>query len=414
MADVESRLISRVVRERNWRPVMDAHITPEWFEDEEHREVFAFVAKHYREYGEVPTVGFLRTEFPNYTVVKIEDSLEPLVAQMQDRHAYGRAVRMLQDAGELLESGRDWQGALDLAVATAQAITLESSTLQDIDLTKTWEDRLDAYDQRAENGGKLLGIATGFPTIDRATSGWQRKQLVTIIATPKIGKSTLAMRLALNAWKEGYKVLFISFEMSNDEQAARHDAMIGGVPHTAYLRGTLDANQLAHLEKELARTDGKQSFILSADISAVTTVSGVAAKIEQHKPDVVFVDGVYLMRDELGEPEGSPQALTNITRNLKRTAQRADIPIVSSTQALLSKVNKKRGVQADSIGYSSSFAQDSDVILGLQEDENGDEALRELRVVMSRNCGRVSTKCIWDWSSSTFEEEYHEGWDDVA
>jgi replicative DNA helicase len=211
------------------------------------------------------------------------------------------------------------------------------------------------------------------------------------------------MRMALNAWLAGFTVLFISFEMSNNEQEARFDAMIGQVPHTAYMRGTLDRNQLAHLEIELGRTEGRQPFILSADINSVTTVSGIAAKIEQYSPDIVFVDGVYLMRDELGEPEGSPQALTNITRNLKRLCQRANLPIIASTQALLSKVSKRKGVQADSIGYSSSFAQDSDVILGLQEDES-DEAMRELRVVMSRNCGRLSTRVIWDWTTSTFEE----------
>jgi replicative DNA helicase len=388
---------------------MEARITEDWFKDDEHRAVFGFISRHYLKHGEVPTIHLLRAGFPDYTVVKIGDSLPPLVEQLQDRRNYGLTVQMLQEAGEHVEEHRDWKAALDEVQKGVQQILTESSTLQDIDLTKTWEDRLDAYDLRAENDGSLLGIPTGFKTIDLATSGWQPKQLVTVIATPKIGKSTLAMRMALNAWLAGYKVLFISFEMSNEEQAARHDSMLGGIPHTGYMRGTLDRNQKALLERALEKTEGKQSFVLSADINSVTTVSGIAAKIDQHDPDIVFVDGVYLMRDELGEPEGSPQALTNITRNLKRLAQRSNLPIIASTQALLSKVNKKRGVQADSIGYSSSFAQDSDVILGLQEDEH-DEAMRELRVVMSRNCGRISTGLIWDWTTSTFEEPDDE-WD---
>ena len=413
MADIEGRLISRVLKDRVYRPVLDAQISEDWFKDDEHRAVFAYIGRHYRQHGEVPSVDHTTVDFPNYRLAKVEDSLEPLVEQLQDRRNYGRMVETLQDAGELIDQGRDWRSAIDLVLNGASQIIQESSKLVDVDLTKTWEDRLDKYDERAANGGKLLGIPTGFKTVDLATSGWQRKQLCTIIATPKVGKSTLAMRMALNAWLEGFKVLFISFEMSNDEQEARHDAMIAGIPHTHYMRGTLDRNQYALLERALAGTDGKQAFILSADINSVTTVSGVAGKIEQHKPDVVFVDGIYLMRDELGEPEGSPQALTNITRNMKRLAQRANLPIIASTQALLSKVSKRKGVQADSIGYSSSFAQDSDVILGLQEDPNEDEAQRELRVVMSRNCGRVSAGLIWDWTTSTFEEPVSE-WDEEA
>lgn len=412
MADVEGRLISRVVKDRVFRPVLDAQITDDWFKDDEHHRVFGFLAEHYRRHGEVPSADHLKIEFPNYRLLKVEDSLEPLVDQLQDRRNYGRMVELLQDAGEVVDRDKDWRKASDIITAGVSGIIQESSKLQDVDLTKTWEDRLDRYDMRAENTDELLGIPTGFKTIDLATSGWQRKQLVTVIATPKIGKSTLAMRMALHAWQAGYRVLFLSFEMSNDEQEARHDAMISGIPHKEYMRGKLDRNQYSLLERALTATEGMHPFILSADINSVTTVSGIAGKIEQHKPDIVFVDGVYLLRDELGEAEGSPQALTNITRNLKRLCQRADIPIVASTQALLSKVNKRKGVQADSIGYSSSFAQDSDVILGLQEDSTGNDDARELRVVMSRNCARLSVGLVWDWTTSTFEEPT---WDeDVA
>ena len=412
MADIESRLLCRVLTERNWVPVMQAKVNEDWFHNPDHREVFSFIGKHYLRHGEVPTRHLLSSEFPTFRVYQVEDSIEPLVEQLQDRRNYGLTVAMLQDAGEHLDSRRDWTAALSEVQRAVQQILTESSTMQDVDLTKTWEDRLDRYDMRAETDGALTGVPTGFATVDLATHGWQRKQLVTIIATPKVGKSTLAMRMALNAWLAGYRVLFISFEMSNDEQESRHDTMLAGIPHTGYMRGTLNGNQLALLQRALEGTEDKHPFVLSADINSVTTVSGIAAKIEEHKPDIVFVDGVYLMRDELGEPEGSPQALTNITRNLKRLAQRSDIPIISSTQALMSKVNKKRGVQADSIGYSSSFAQDSDVILGLQEDSNGDEAMRELRVVMSRNCGRMAVGVIWDWTTSTFEEPKSD-WDEL-
>lgn len=403
MADIERNLVCSVVTTRNWTPVMASQVTSEWFEDEQHREVFDFLTRHYRQHGEVPSEDILDVQYPHYRIKEPKDSLPALIDLLQQRRNYGLAVRAIQDAGEALEDDRDALTALESLVAVHQQMQLESSGLVDVDLTKTWRERLAKYHDRAENGGKLLGIPTGFKTVDLATSGWQRKQLVTVIATPKVGKSTLAMRMAMNAWAAGFTVLFISFEMSNEEQEARYDSMLAQIPHTNYMRGTLERNQLAHLEIELASTEGEEPFILSADINSVTTVSGIAAKIEQHRPDIVFVDGVYLMRDELGEDEGSPQALTNITRNLKRLAQRADIPIVSSTQALLSKVNKKRGVDATSIGYSSSFAQDSDVILGLQADDH-DEDMRELRVVMSRNCGRLSTRCIWDWTTSTFEE----------
>jgi replicative DNA helicase len=148
--------------------------------------------------------------------------------------------------------------------------------------------------------------------------------------------------------------------------------------------------------------DTMQKFYLTDSTSAMT-VTGLAAKIEKIKPDIVFVDGVYLMVDEASGESNTPQALTSITRNLKRLAQKANIPIVVSTQVLLWKM-KKGQVSADSIGYSSSFFQDSDVILGLQRQDEEDDSSRELRIVASRNSGPASSDLLWDWEEGKFEE----------
>jgi hypothetical protein len=114
--------------------------------------------------------------------------------------------------------------------------------------------------------------------------------------------------------------------------------------------------------KGLKRLEVFDGFFQSVyDRSSLTTLSGLQAKISEYQPAAVFVDGVYMMEDENGEPPGSPRALTNITRGLKRLAQNRKIPIVISTQALAQK--SRGGVNMHSAGYTSSFAQDSDVIL---------------------------------------------------
>jgi hypothetical protein len=114
------------------------------------------------------------------------------------------------------------------------------------------------------------------------------------------------------------------------------------------------------------------------------------------------VDGIYMMQDELGEAQGSSQALTNLTRGFKRMAKNLQIPIVISTQVLEWKMNKKKGITSDSIGYSSSFAQDSDVILGVESTD--DANINKIKVVLARNCPPLETYCQWDWETGKFEE----------
>jgi hypothetical protein len=84
-------------------------------------------------------------------------------------------------------------------------------------------------------------------------------------------------------------------------------------------------------------------------------------------------------------------------------AQKLDIPVIITTQTLLWKM-KGGKVSADSIGYSSSFFQDSDVILGLDPIPE-DEDLRMLRIVQSRNSGPKDISITWKWETGCFHDE---------
>ena len=59
----------------------------------------------------------------------------------------------------------------------------------------TMMDRWQEYLNRQANPGTLLGVGTGFPTIDEATSGLQGGQLVVIVAPAKVGKTQLMLRV---------------------------------------------------------------------------------------------------------------------------------------------------------------------------------------------------------------------------
>ena len=84
-------------------------------------------------------------------------------------------------------------------------------------------------------------------------------------------------------------------------------------------------------------------------------------------------------------------------------AQKYQRPVVITTRVLLWKM-KKGAVSADAIGYSSSFFQDSDVILGLQRQDAEDDTTRLLKIVASRNSGPAEVELMWDWENGKFEE----------
>jgi replicative DNA helicase len=195
--------------------------------------------------------------------------------------------------------------------------------------------------------------------------------------------------------------------MSNSEQEARIDAMRAGIDHHRLLTGRLTDEEYDRLERALKARKNCEPFILSADVTSATTISGLQAKVEQYQPEILVIDGMYLMDDERGEAKGSPQALTNLTRDAKRLAQVMKIPVLVSTQALEWKYSKKKGMKSSDIGYSSSFAQDSDVVIGAESTDVDD--VKKVSIVIARSAQHVTAMLHWDWSTGTFEEVAEEG-----
>ena len=401
-ADNEVRLLSRAIRTRDISSMLEAGVQDDWFFVEENKAVWRFIRQHWTRYQEVPTGVTVLDNFPTYRLLAVDDNVEYLLDQLIEYRKRQSTISVVQDASEAIASGDHNAAIAVLGQGVAKLLDEGARETTDIDLTDNATQRFEEYLNVKTRPNGLLGIATGFKTIDQATAGLQPGQLITIIAPPKTGKSVLALQVAVNVHNDGFVPLFQSFEMNNIEQQHRHDAMRAHIAHSRLIRGGLNKDEEARYMKVLEDMEGMHKFYLTDAVSAMT-VTGLSAKIDKLRPDIVFVDGVYLMVDEITGEQNSPQALTNITRGLKQLAMAKKIPIVISTQVLLWKMKKKQ-VSADAIGYSSSFYQDSDVILGLQKQDEEDDTSRELRIVASRNCGPASSDLLWDWEEGKFEE----------
>ena len=399
-ADNEHRLVCKIIRDRELTPVLQRGVSDNWFLDDENRKVWAFIRKHYGEYGEVPTGVTVKDHYPNYKILDVQDSVEYLLDTMVAFRRNLITRQGLESAVENLQSN-DHDAALLAMEQTISNVNQQGVIgTHEVDITQNTNERFNEY--KAIQNQVFLGVPTGYTRIDEATAGLQGGQLVTIIAPPKTGKSQIALQIAVNVHKLGKVPMFQSFEMNNHEQQQRHDAMRAHVDHGLLRRGKLTQEQEDRYIDMLNEMETMHPFHLVDAVNGIT-VSALSAKIEQCKPDIVFVDGVYLMLDEMTGEMNTPQAITNITRGLKRLAQRINKPVVITTQTLLWKMRGGK-VTADSIGYSSSFFQDSDVILGLEPVEE-DDKIRNLNVVASRNCGPVNEVLTWRWESGCFHEE---------
>jgi replicative DNA helicase len=147
------------------------------------------------------------------------------------------------------------------------------------------------------------------------------------------------------------------------------------------------------------------SFIGVEDTAGHSTVTSLQALVQDVQPAVVFIDGVYLMTDEVTGIQGSAdhQALTNISRSLKQLAKRQKISIIVSTQQLFGKVSKGRTSLAG-IGYTSAFSQDADLLIGVESiEEQPDIATMRIHGNRSGPQG-IEFQITWNLETGVVEE----------
>lgn len=404
MANSEHLLISKVLQTNEISEVLESGIKPDHFSSA-YQPMWLWILNYWREYKTVPTERAFKTEFGDYQIVDV--SSEPVAALVDELHAsyrYHHIVSAITAAMPFIDK-HDVNEAIKHLTEGLQIAASETSRLRDIDIIQNWEERILHYEEIRKTPNSLRGIPTGFVGLDRITAGLRPQQLVTFVGEAKKGKSIMNLFMANSAHQHGVSPLFVSFEMSNEEQQARYDALVSGVSHTKIIRGDLTNLEMEKIKKALQQRKNMHPFYFSEDTTSLTTVSSLAAKIQQLRPAIVFVDGVYMMDDELGEQPRSPQALTNITRGLKKLAQRFDIPIVGTTQVLAWKLSNKktRQLTGDSIGYSSSFVQDSDLVLGVESDPDIDNQ-SIVRVLLARTAPKGEIRIKWDWDKMDFTE----------
>lgn len=409
----QRRIVCKAIDEQTTRPLTDRGVDPSWFSGDD-REAITFIYDHVTKYGKTPEKSTFYTHMgTTFKIVTVLEAWDYLIDELANLNRWSESKRILPDVQDLLKAGETEKAVARMVdgLTAIEKFAITTTRLTDSMDNARVAERWAAYEAR-EKGGGVIGYSTGFATIDRATLGLQPGHLVTVLAQPKVGKTSICMVMANHIYTENkLPVLFASFEMGHNELEMRQESLLAGVSFRDLQRGTLDPvsrnKYAAYMDKVEDEYDWPFHFM---DASGGSTVSAIRAQIEKTEPAVVFLDGIYMMNDEVSGEQNTSTALTNITRSLKKLAVQTKRPIVINTQALSWK-SKGVKITMDSAGYSSSFAQDSDVILGLErmktgkdEDESTYAYQRILKVLASRNTGLAQVELVFDYEEGVIQE----------
>ena len=230
----------------------------------------------------------------------------------------------------------------------------------------------DQLSEAASSGNKIPGLPTGLPDLDRAILGLNKSELILIAARPGMGKTSIALNIALNVGMTLKKTVAIfSLEMSREQLASRLLSRAALIPSQNLLTGQLSEQQwrdIADAAQTLSASD------IRIDDNPTLTVSEMNAQCRR-VPDLglVVIDYLQLMQSagsgHSWSNESRTQAVSDISRMLKIMAKELNVPVVCLSQ--LSRANEsrqdKRPMLSD-LRESGAIEQDADVVIGLYRD----------------------------------------------
>ncbi len=235
-------------------------------------------------------------------------------------------------------------------------------------------DTYERIEQMHENQGELTGIPTGFPDLDRMTSGLQRSDLIILAARPSMGKTAFALNLAQNvAIHAGETVAIFNMEMPAIQMVQRMLSAEGNIDAQVFRTGNLDEEDWEKLTMAIGTLAEVPIFI---DDTPGLTVFDIRAKLRrlqaEHGLGLVVIDYLQLIRGRGGESR--QQEISEISRSLKLLARELDVPVIALSQLsrAVEQRQDKRPMLSD-LRESGSIEQDADIVAFLYRDDYYDE-----------------------------------------
>jgi len=209
----------------------------------------------------------------------------------------------------------------------------------------------------------VTGITTGFTEFDRMTSGMQRGDLLILAARPSMGKTAMALNIALSAWHAGNAVGIFSLEMAAEQLVLRMLSSESQIPHQKIRNALVNPDEWIALTNTAARLAEAKIFIDDTPALNIMELRAKARKLKaQENVALLVIDYLQLLRSHQ-QHENRTQEISAISRGLKALAKELNIPVLALSQLSRSLENRmdKRPLLSD-LRESGAIEQDGDVI----------------------------------------------------
>ena len=347
--------------------------------------------------------------------------ITPTAANVMEYAAIVRDRALLRRLGEaadeinsmVYEGSGEAEAMLEAAERKIYALRQGRNVGGLIPVSSVVQNVFDEMNEAAASGNAIPGLPSGFPDLDRTILGLNNSELILVAGRPGMGKTSIALNMALHVGLNQKKsVAIFSLEMSREQLATRLLSRASLVPLQNLLTGQLSEEQwrsVSDAAQSLSMTD------ILIDDNPTLTVSEMNAQCRRvANLGLVVIDYLQLMQSagsgHTWSNESRTQAVSDISRMLKIMAKELNVPVITASQ--LSRANEsrqdKRPMLSD-LRESGSIEQDADIVMFLYRDayynkENGNQNEAECIVAKNRHGETGTVRLQWLPQFTTFSD----------
>lgn len=269
----------------------------------------------------------------------------------------------------------------------------------------------DNIDKNLRVGSLLTGNPTGFSLFDKRSGGLQTSDLVIVAANSSQGKTSFAIKLAMNC---GCPVAFYSMEMKKEQIAARMMSIESGVPANEILFSKLDSGRIKQIDKGVSRVIENPIYF---DDRSTSNIETILASIRMMKIKYgikgAVVDYLQILNVNM-KGSNKEQQMGDVARRLKNIAKELDIWVIALSQ--LSRDNQNPVPSLTRLRDSGQIAEAADMVILIYRPEvygkkypeefssKSTEGTAMIDVAKGRNVGLMKFLVGFDAKTTNFYE----------
>ncbi len=330
-------------------------------------------------------------------------SMQGLVPTAANIEYYGRIVkekaykrRLISAGGNIAGYGYDDSIEAEEAINQAQSLVFGVADDRDQRELARLYDLLGPAMERIsilmESGQGVVGIPSGFHDLDRMTGGFKDSDLIIMAGRPSMGKTSLALNVAMHAALEAKKsVAIFSLEMSKEQLTERLLTEQAQIDAQRLHRGLLSEAEFDRVSNALGPLGEAPIYIDDSPVMDELTLQLKARQAKmRHGVDLIVVDYLQLMHGRSRGDDNRVQEVSSISRALKGLARELRVPVIAISQLSRQPEQRpdKRPILSD-LRESGALEQDADVVMFLFRPEyyKSDEkpGIAEVHVAKHRN-----------------------------